>query len=71
MKKSVVSMSVGQPDAAAKIVREWMEDDIPPPESEPEQDPISIPEEGSKKLPKIIPKSSPNLPEIWLIQDIF
>jgi len=50
MKKSVVSMSVGQPGAAAKIVKEWMEDDIPPPE--PESNPISRPEEDSKKAKK-------------------
>ncbi len=42
MRQSVVSMSVGQPKTATRIVKEWLEDDVvpepePPPE-EPEED---------------------------------
>ena len=50
MKKAVVSMSVGQPAAAAKIVKEWMEDDIPP--SEPVPTPVSTQEEEPNKKSK-------------------
>jgi len=35
MRQAVVSMSVSQPNTATRIVNEWMEDDIPPPEPEP------------------------------------
>jgi len=35
MRQAVVSMSVSQPNTATKIVKEWMEDETPPPEPEP------------------------------------
>ena len=30
IRKAVVSMSVGQPNTATRIVQEWLEDDTPP-----------------------------------------
>ena len=51
MRQSVVSMSVGQPKTATRIVKEWLEDDgVPEPEPPPEE-----PEEedsGKKKKKK-------------------
>lgn len=42
MRQSVVSMSVGQPKTATRIVKEWLEDDVvpepEPPPGEPEED---------------------------------
>ena len=42
MRQSVVSMSVGQPKTATRIVKEWLEDDVvpepEPPQEEPEED---------------------------------
>jgi flagellar basal body-associated protein FliL len=53
MKQAVVSMSVGQPNTATRIVKEWMEDDTPPPEPEPVA-PVQAEEEenGGKKKKK-------------------
>ena len=53
MRQSVVSMSVGQPKTATRIVKEWLEDDVVP-EPEPEV-PLEEPEEddsGKKKKKK-------------------
>ena len=53
MRQSVVSMSVGQPKTATRIVKEWLEDDVVP-EPEPEA-PLEEPEEddsGKKKKKK-------------------
>jgi flagellar biosynthesis/type III secretory pathway M-ring protein FliF/YscJ len=48
MRQSVVSMSVGQPKTATRIVKEWLEDDVvPEPEPPPEE-----PEEDSDKKKK-------------------
>ncbi|HIA30381.1 MAG TPA: hypothetical protein EYN82_01960 [Candidatus Marinimicrobia bacterium] len=44
IKKSIVSMSVGQPATATKIVKEWMEVEAPPP---PEEEAPPPPEEES------------------------
>ena len=44
IKKSIVSMSVGQPATATKIVKEWMEVEAPPP---PEKEAPPPPEEES------------------------
>ena len=43
MRQSVVSMSVGQPKTATRIVKEWLEDDVvPEPEPEPAaEEPVS------------------------------
>ena len=54
IKKSIVSMSVGQPATATKIVKEWMEVEAPPPPEEeapppPEEEPT---EKKSKKKKK-------------------
>ena len=53
MRQSVVSMSVGQPKTATRIVKEWLEDDVVP---EPEPEPaVEEPEEddsGKKKKKK-------------------
>ena len=38
IRKSVVSMSVGQPDRTTTIVKEWLEQPEPTPPAEPEQD---------------------------------
>ena len=50
MRQSVVSMSVGQPKTATRIVKEWLEDDVVP-EPEPEAPPEE-PEESDKKKKK-------------------
>ena len=53
MKQAVVSMSVGQPQAANKIVKDWILEEAPP---EPEPAPVAEPEEdegkGKKKRKK-------------------
>jgi hypothetical protein len=51
MKQAVVSMSVGQPQAAPKIVKDWIVEEAPP---EPEPEPAAEPEEddGKKKKKK-------------------
>ena len=51
MKQAVVSMSVGQPKAATKIVKDWILEEAPP---EPEPAPVaSQPEDdGGKKKKK-------------------
>ena len=54
MRQSVVSMSVGQPKTATRIVKEWLEDDVvpepePPPEEPEEED------SGKKKKKRIKP----------------
>ena len=49
IKKSIVSMSVGQPATATKIVKEWMEVEAPPPEEEAPPPPE---EEPTEKKPK-------------------
>ena len=38
IRKSVVSMSVGQPDRTTTIVKEWLEQPEPTPPAEPEQE---------------------------------
>ena len=50
MKQAVVSMSVGQPQAATKIVKDWIVEEAPPepePTPEPEDD-----KDGKKKKKK-------------------
>ena len=51
MKQAVVSMSVGQPQAATKIVKDWIVEEAPP---EPEPEPVAEPEDddGKKKKKK-------------------
>ena len=53
MKQAVVSMSGGQPQAANKIVKDWILEEAPP---EPEPAPVAEPEEdegkGKKKRKK-------------------
>ena len=49
MRQSVVSMSVGQPKPATRIVKEWLEDDVVP---EPEPPPEEPEEEDSGKKKK-------------------
>jgi flagellar biosynthesis/type III secretory pathway M-ring protein FliF/YscJ len=49
MRQSVVSMSVGQPKTATRIVKEWLEDDVVP---EPEPPPEEPEEEDSGKKKK-------------------
>jgi len=49
MRQSVVSMSVGQPKTATRIVKEWLEDDVVP---EPEPPPEKPEEEDSGKKKK-------------------
>jgi flagellar biosynthesis/type III secretory pathway M-ring protein FliF/YscJ len=51
MRQSVVSMSVGQPKTATRIVKEWIEDDVIP-EPEPEAPPEEPEEEDSGKKKK-------------------
>ena len=41
IRKSVVSMSVGQPDRTTTIVKEWLEQPEPTPPAEPEQEAAS------------------------------
>ena len=50
MRQAVVSMSVSQPSAATRIVKEWMEDDTPPPE--PVAAPVELEEKDSNKKKK-------------------
>jgi len=49
MKQAVVSMSVGQPQAATKIVKDWIVEEAPP---EPEPEPTPEPEEDDDKKKK-------------------
>ncbi|MBC8346516.1 MAG: hypothetical protein ISR89_07290 [Candidatus Marinimicrobia bacterium] len=49
MKQAVVSMSVGQPQAATKIVKDWILEEAPP---EPEPEAIEEPEDDGKKKKK-------------------
>jgi len=49
MKQAVVSMSVGQPQAATKIVKDWILEEAPP---EPEPAPVAPAEEDGKKKKK-------------------
>ena len=49
MRQSVVSMSVGQPKTATRIVKEWLEDDVVP---EPEPAPEEPEEDDSDKKKK-------------------
>ena len=51
MRQSVVSMSVGQPKTATRIVKEWIEDDVVP-EPEPEAPPGEPEEDDSDKKKK-------------------
>ena len=53
MRQSVVSMSVGQPKTATRIVKEWLEDDVvPEPEPEPEAPPEPEEDDSDKKKKK-------------------
>ena len=47
IRKSVVSMSVGQPDRTTTIVKEWLEQPEPTPPAEPEQEASDEPADGS------------------------
>ena len=50
MKQAVVSMSVGQPQAANKIVKDWILEEAPP---EPEPEPsVEEPDEADNKKKK-------------------
>jgi hypothetical protein len=49
MKQAVVSMSVGQPQAATKIVKDWILEEAPP---EPEPTPVAPAEDDGKKKKK-------------------
>jgi|TARA_B100001105_G_scaffold252020_1_gene242827 flagellar biosynthesis/type III secretory pathway M-ring protein FliF/YscJ len=49
MKQAVVSMSVGQPQAATKIVKDWIVEEAPP---EPEPTPEPEEDDGKKKKKK-------------------
>ena len=51
MRQSVVSMSVGQPKPATRIVKEWLEDDVVP-EPEPEAPPEPEEDDSDKKKKK-------------------
>ena len=51
MRQSVVSMSVGQPKTATRIVKEWLGDDVVP-EPEPEAPPEEPEEDSGKKKKK-------------------
>ena len=51
MRQSVVSMSVGQPKTATRIVKEWLEDDVVP-EPEPEAAPEPEEDDSDKKKKK-------------------
>ena len=51
MKQAVVSMSVGQPQAATKIVKDWIVEEAPP-EPEPEPVPEAEEDDGKKKKKK-------------------
>ena len=53
MRQSVVSMSVGQPKTATRIVKEWLEDDVvPEPEPEPAAEEPEEDDSGKKKKKK-------------------
>ncbi len=53
MRKAVVSMSVGQPETATRIVQEWMQEEAPPePAAETEQPAETFEEEGEGKKKK-------------------
>ena len=47
IRKSVVSMSVGQPDRTTTIVKEWIEQPEPTPPAEPDQEAAEDPADGS------------------------
>ena len=51
MRQSVVSMRVGQPKTATRIVKEWLEDDVVP-EPEPEAPPEPEEDDSDKKKKK-------------------
>ena len=51
MKQAVVSMSVGQPQAATKIVKDWILEEAPP-EPEPAQTAPEPEDDGGKKKKK-------------------
>ena len=51
MRQSVVSMSVGQPKTATRIVKEWLEDDVVP-EPEPEAPPEPEEDDSDKNKKK-------------------
>ena len=51
MKQAVVSMSVGQPQAATKIVKDWILEEAPA-EPEPEVAPEVEEDDGKKKKKK-------------------
>ena len=51
MKQAVVSMSVGQPQAASKIVKDWIVEEAPP-EPEPEPSAEETDETDNKKKKK-------------------
>ena len=51
MKQAVVSMSVGQPQAATKIVKDWIVEEAPP-EPEPESAPEAEEDDSKKKKKK-------------------
>jgi len=50
MRQSVVSMSVGQPKTATRIVKEWLEDDVVPEPEPPPEEPVE--EDSGKKKKK-------------------
>ena len=52
MRKAVVSMSVGQPETATRIVREWIQEEAPPAPAEPEEAPAEPEEAKGKKKKK-------------------
>ena len=53
IRKSVVSMSVGQPQAANKIVKDWIVEEAPPePEPEPSNDESDDGDDDKKKKKK-------------------
>ena len=52
IRKSVVSMSVGQPDRTTTIVKEWLEQPEPTPPAEPEQEAPSSDGDDSKEEEK-------------------
>jgi len=50
IRKAVVSMSVGQPNTATRIVQEWLEDDAPPaPAEKPKEGPPKKESSDKKK----------------------
>ena len=53
MKQAVVSMSVGQPQAASKIVKDWIVEEAPPePEPEPSAEETDDADNKKKKKKK-------------------